>query len=550
LRLVGVGDGDRYAGLDRLDQRLRRVLAAALRATPAADRGAEGIQQTDQAVLAGAGTAGVEVDTGASGWHPVGALPFEPSRGYHATIGAARDAFLLSVKGAPETILPRCARRRTTDGDVALDDGGRQALQEMLGDHAGAGHRMLAVAERNLPADTVTDADVEGLTFVGFLALADGVRESAAPAVRRIRAAGVHTIMITGDHPATAEAIAAIISTDGVPQRVATAAEFDDLDDEALAERLARTDVVARCTPTHKVRIIQALQKCGRTVAMTGDGANDAPAIRLADVGIALGQRGTPAARAAADLVVTDDRLETIIATLAEGRAMWSSVRHALSILVGGNLGEIAFSVLTASVTGRSALNGRQLLLVNLLTDLAPAMAIAVRPPSGDATDSLLNEGPDTSLGATLTREISLRAASTTLGATTGWTLARLTGRRQRAGTVALASLVGTQLGQTMLDGGGSPAVLASTAASMGVLVAVIQTPGISQFFGCTPLGPVGWSIATGSALGATFSNTALGRLIRPPAEPTATGAAPRPAEDPGPDRPASAGAAPPEAAS
>jgi magnesium-transporting ATPase (P-type) len=322
--------------------------------------------------------------------------------------------------------------------------------------------------------------------------------------------------MITGDHPATAEAIAAIISTDGADQRVVTATELDQLDDDALAERLARTDVVARCTPTHKVRIIRALQKCGRTVAMTGDGANDAPAIRLADVGIALGQRGTPAARAAADLVVTDDRLETIIATLIEGRAMWSSVRHALSILVGGNLGEIAFSVLTAAMTGRSALNGRQMLLVNLLTDLAPAMAIAVRPPREDSMDSLLTEGPETSLGASLTREIALRAVTTTLGATTGWTLARYTGTRRRAGTVALASLVGTQLGQTLLDGGMSPSVLASTAVSVAVLGAVIQTPGLSQFFGCTPLGPVGWGIAAGSAISATLTNTAVDHLIAP----------------------------------
>ncbi len=193
---------------------------------------------------------------------------------------------------------------------------------------------------------------------------------------------------------------------------------------------------------------------------------------------------------------------------------MWSSVRHALSILVGGNLGEIAFSVLTAASTGRSALTGRQLLLVNLLTDLAPALAIAVRPPADDRTDRLLREGPDSSLGATMSREIALRAAATTLGATAGWTVARWTGTRRRAGTVALASLIGTQLGQTVLAGGTSPTVLAATAASVGVLVVVVQTPGVSQFFGCTPLGPVGWTIATGSALGATFANGALTRLV------------------------------------
>ncbi|MEV4712131.1 HAD-IC family P-type ATPase [Micromonospora sp. NPDC049374] len=513
LMLAGMGDADSYAPLEQLDDRLRRTLAAALRATPAADDPEELSMQTDRAVLRGARAAGVTEQDGAPGWRAAGGLPFEPSRGYHASVGEIDGGLLLSVKGAPEAVLPRCAANRVAGRDEPLDDAGRAELHRLLGERAGAGHRILAVAECTVADPDITDEGVRGLVFTGFLAIADGVRASAAPAVRRIRQAGVHTIMITGDHPATAEAIAATIS-DGDAQRVVTATELDQLDDTALAERLAGTDVVARCTPAHKVRIIQALQKCGRTVAMTGDGANDAPAIRLADVGIALGQRGTPAARAAADLVVTDDRLETIIATLVEGRAMWSSVRHALSILVGGNLGEIAFSVLTAAATGRAALNGRQLLLVNLLTDMAPALAIAVRPPGGDHADGLLREGPDSSLGQTMTREIGLRAAATTLGATTGWTLARYTGTQRRAGTVALVSLVGTQLGQTVLAGGTSPTVLASTAASFGVLAAVVQTPGLSQFFGCTPLGPVGWTIATGSALGATLANGALTRLV------------------------------------
>jgi cation-transporting ATPase I len=151
---------------------------------------------------------------------------------------------------------------------------------------------------------------------------------------------------------------------------------------------------------------------------MTGDGSNDAPAIRLADVGIALGRRATPAARAAADLVVTDDRLETIITALVEGRAMWKSVRQAVAILVGGNIGEIGFTVFGAALSGISPLNARQLLLVNLLTDLAPALAIALnRPPAASAAD-LLAEGPETSLGEALNREVALRAAVTATAAT------------------------------------------------------------------------------------------------------------------------------------
>jgi hypothetical protein len=150
---------------------------------------------------------------------------------------------------------------------------------------------------------------------------------------------------------------------------------------------------------------------------------------------------------------------------------------------------------------------------VNLLTDLAPAMAIAVRPPGNGVAADLLADGPDAALDKLLTRELSLRATSTVLGATAGWTLGRLTGPR-RAGTVALAALVGTQLGQTLMAGGANPATLAAIAASAAALVLVVQTPGLSQFFGCVPLGPVGWTIALGSAAGATVGNAALTRLL------------------------------------
>ncbi|WP_216209262.1 cation-translocating P-type ATPase [Amycolatopsis aidingensis] len=486
LTVSEVDDGRSRQAITALEGSTRRVLAAALRATPAAERAEDLPHATDRAVLSGGERAGVSPQAGAEGWRLVREVPFEPSRGYHAAVGESADGPLLSVKGAPEAVLPRCA----------IDGGERKRLTKRMKWLAESGHRVLAVAE----GEPTEDDSVARLSFRGFVAIADPVRGSAAPAAARLREAGVHIVMITGDHPATGEAIADEVNPGNGGLHVVTGPELDELDDEALAERLMKVDVVARCSPAQKVRIIQAYQGLGRTVAMTGDGANDAPAIRLADVGIALGARGTPAARAAADVVVTDDRLETIIAALVEGRAMWASVRESLGVLLGGNLGEIAFSVLGALTTGRSQLTARQFLLVNLLTDLAPALAIALRRPDGGAVEDLLREGPENSLGGALRKEIALRAGTTAAGASLAWWLARLTGRRQRAGTVALAALVGTQLGQTMLTGGRSGSVVATGLGSVAVLALVIQTPGLSQFFGCTPLGPVGWGIAFGSA--------------------------------------------------
>ncbi|NGO11249.1 cation-transporting P-type ATPase [Streptomyces sp. HC44] len=524
------GEGDETAGrgsdettgrggalpLDRLDTARKEVLAAALRATPPARQAEPMAHQTDRAVTAGARSAKVTARQGAARWRRLDTLPFEPSRAYHATSGATTHGLLLSVKGAPENVLERCSRRRRPgDGrDAALDAEGRGRLTAEAERLAGAGRRVLAVAERRMGADEdLTDDSVRDLVFLGFLTLADPVRASAAPATARLREAGVQTVMITGDHPATADAIASTIS-DITDPKVCTGAELDELDDAGLDELLPTVDVIARCSPHHKVRIVQAYQRIGRVVAMTGDGANDAPAIRLADIGIALGRRGTPAATAAADLVVGDDRLETIVSALMEGRAMWASVRTALGILIGGNLGEVTFSVLISALTGTTPLNARQIMLVNLLTDLAPSLAIAVREPTRQTGERLLEEGPRRSLGTALTNEMLLRGVITATGAALAWGAARLTGRGRRAATVSLAAVVGTQLAQTLATGGLDWHVVAASLGSAAVLAAIIQTPGVSQFFGCTPLGPIAWSIALGAIAAAMLLGTVGSPLL------------------------------------
>ncbi|WP_182897958.1 HAD-IC family P-type ATPase [Microbispora sp. H10830] len=515
ISLRHLSDGRAGRPVEEADTGLRRVLAAAVRASPKSGGGRVIAHPTDRAVLDGAHRLDVTPQEGFESWERVDEMPFEPGRGYHAVLGRTEHGHLLSVKGAPEIVLTHCTTVHRDTGPVACDETVRMELEREVERLARQGYRVLAVAQR--PASDRRDLDesrIEELCFLGFLGLADPVRPTAAESVRRLVRAGVRIVMVTGDHPSTAEAIA--VELDALNgQRVMTGPELDELDDETLTKVLPDVAVFARTTPAHKARIVTCLRRAGEVVAVTGDGANDAPAIRTADVGIALGSRATPAARAAADLVVTDDRIETIVDAIVEGRAMWTSVRDSLSILLGGNIGEIAFTVGTNLLAGGSALNARQLLLVNLLTDMVPAMAVAVRPPASTDPDKLLAEGPEASLGASLTRDIYLRAAVTTAAATAAWILGRMTGTRVRANTVGLVALVSAQLLQTLAGGGRDRIVVLAALSSLAVLWLIVTVPGVSAVFGCRPLGPAGWVIGLGSAAAATLVGMLVQRPVR-----------------------------------
>ncbi|TQS27282.1 HAD-IC family P-type ATPase [Microbispora sp. KK1-11] len=515
ISLRHLSDGWSGRPVEEADTALRRVLAAAVRASPRSGGGRVIAHPTDRAVLDGAHRLDVTPQEGFESWERVDEMPFEPGRGYHAVLGRTEHGHLLSVKGAPEIVLTHCTTVHRDTGPVACDETVRMELEREVERLARQGYRVLAVAQR--PASDRRDLDesrIEELCFLGFLGLADPVRPTAAESVRRLTRAGVRIVMVTGDHPSTAEAIAVELNAlNG--QRVMTGPELDELDDETLTKVLPDVAVFARTTPAHKARIVTCLRRAGEVVAVTGDGANDAPAIRTADVGIALGSRATPAARAAADLVVTDDRIETIVDAIVEGRAMWTSVRDSLSILLGGNVGEIAFTVGTNLLAGGSALNARQLLLVNLLTDMVPAMAVAVRPPASTDPDKLLAEGPEASLGASLTRDIYLRAVVTTAAATAAWILGRVTGTRGRANTIGLVALVSAQLLQTLAGGGRDKIVVLASLSSLAVLWLIVTVPGVSAVFGCRPLGPAGWVIGLGSAAAATLVGMLVQRPVR-----------------------------------
>lgn len=485
-----VSDGRRVWSADALDAEARAILATALRATPEREEGRSLAHLTDQALLDAASVHGVDGGLGLAGWCRVVERGFEPSRSYAATLGRAGDHWVVSVKGSAEVVLGRCARG--SDG-VLLTAAARRRRMRQAEQLARRGFRVLAVAERRGRARSSLDDDgIVDLVFRGFVGLSDPVRPTARAAVTELVRAGVDVRLVTGDHPQTALAVAEQLGLVARPHEVLTGDALDRLDDAALAERVSVVRVWARVTPSHKVRIVRAYQAAGLAVGMTGDGANDAPAIQLADVGIALGEHATGAARSAADLVVADGRIETIVAAVVEGRKLWISVRDAVSVLVGGNLGEIGYTLAGSLLTGSPPLNTRQLLLVNLFTDALPAAAIAMMSPEGVSTDRLLQEGPDRSLDERLTRDIAWRATVTACSASVGWLACRLTGGSPRcANTVGLVAIVGSQLGQTLIVGRRSRGVVAASAISAAGLLVAVETPGLSRFFGCRPLGPI-----------------------------------------------------------
>jgi cation-transporting P-type ATPase I len=511
LRLRLVSDGESTSPAKELSPRFRVIVAAALRASPE-QVGGKLPHPTDRAIIRAARKLEMKDAEGLGSWRRVDELPFEPGRGYHAVLGGTSDGQLLSVKGAPEIVLDRCDRWAREAGVTPFDRAARAKVDREVDRLACLGYRVLAVAERKASGRRdLTESRIDRLCLLGLVCIADPVRPTAAEAVDRLRKAGVDVMMITGDHPTTAEAIAAELNL--LNGKIMTGADLDALADEDLGDAVTGVSVFARVTPSQKARVVQALRTAGRVVAVTGDGANDAPAIRLADVGIALGERATPAARETADVVVTDDRIETITDAIADCRAMWRSTRDALAVLLGGNIGEIAFTVITGLVSGSSPLNVRQLLLVNLLTDMLPAVALAARPPSGVTREELLQEGPDRSLGSALTRDIAVRAGATAGAAMTAWTLGRMTGTRNQANTVGLVALVGTQLAQTLVAGGRDPLVLVSGVASLAALGVIVQVPVLSHFFGSRPLLPHGWMIALGCAGGFALGAVLITRL-------------------------------------
>lgn len=475
------------------------VLRCAAHAAPTANGGPH-VHATDRAITEAALSGGVF--SGSSRDREADAhLPFRSGRSFSASVSGDE----LTVKGAPEVVLAACH-----DAGPDIDSTVRQL--------AAQGLRVIAVARRRLSPqqaksvqqdeDAIAGLADGELSLAGFLGISDTPRAQAPELLANLREHEVGIRLITGDHPITATAIAQELGMPVTAEQVITGAEWDALSRKDQERAVAERVIFARMSPENKVQIVQTLERSGKVCAMVGDGSNDAAAIRAATVGIGVVARGSDPASIAADVVLVDARIEALLNAIQEGRQLWRRVQAAVSVLLGGNAGEVAFSIIGAAITGRSPLNTRQLLLVNMMTDALPAAALAVSPTTD--SDNRGGRGPDQ---PALWRAVAIRGATTTAAATAAWMMAGVTGRPQRASTVALVALVSAELGQTLLDSR-APLVVLTAAGSLVVMGTLISIPGVSQLLGCTPLGPIGWAQALGSAGVATVAVGVVTRAL------------------------------------
>jgi P-type Ca2+ transporter type 2C len=426
---------------------------------------------------------------------------------HQPSAGGGEARLLVAVKGSPEDVLALCAWRLDgVGGRRPLTEEDRAAVLRTNTAMAGQALRVLGFAFRDdappVAAET-SEATPDGLTWVGIAGLADPVRPGVAALTRALHHAGIRTVMMTGDQVATARAVARELglAPDGAEPRVLDLGEVDRLTPEALAAALRGAHVLARVSPAQKLRVVRALQEGGEVVAMVGDGINDSPALKAADVGIAMGLEGTDAAREVADVVLRTDDLATLAVAIERGRATYGNVRRSIRYLLGTNLSEIGV-VLAATASGfPEPLSVAQLLWINLITDILPGIGLALEPPA----PGLMDEAPRSAEEAVLRgREFAVvagDAAVISAGALLACGLGTLRhGAGPEARTMTFASLVTAQLTHALAwrpragaAGGrrpGNPALAAALGVTAAAQGAALVVPGMRRLLGSAPLGP------------------------------------------------------------
>jgi Ca2+-transporting ATPase len=417
--------------------------------------------------------------------------------------------YVAYVKGAPDVVIDLCTHI-SNDGQIwPLDQEQRERILEMNRALSSNARRVLGVAYRpleDLPDDPTSEAVEKELIFVGLIGMIDPARPESKTAIQIARQAGIRTIMITGDYPNTAAAISREINLIQHGDPVLSGADIDQLTDEEFSREVERTNVYARVSPQHKVRIVEMLRKQGQVVAMTGDGVNDAPALKRADIGVAMGITGTDVSKEAADMVLTDDNFASIVAAVEEGRIIYANIRKFVYYLLSCNLGEI-LTIFVATLLGWDLpLAPIQLLWLNLLTDGAPALALGLEAGEPD----IMEQPPRRPDEPVVDRSMRWGIVIQTVAITVSTLVAFLLGKRwfpddlPAAQTMAFATLAASELLRAYTARSERYSILQigiwsnrymqlATAASIALLLAVIYVPFLDPIFNTAALGPIEW---------------------------------------------------------
>jgi P-type Ca2+ transporter type 2C len=488
---------------------------------------------TEGALVVAAAKAGLHRDTVETLFARVAEIPFDAQRKRMCTIHrspggtvdrktfappAIASPFIAFVKGAPDQLLDRCTRIEGRGGERSMDAADREKILGVNGALASRALRVLGVACRRLDAipaadakNGVLDADTveTDLTFLGLLGMMDPARPEAAAAIALAHRAGLKVVMVTGDYAATAAAVGAAIGlvADGEASRaVISGAELDRLDGAALEEAVQRTAVFARVSPSHKVRIVEALKARGHVVGMTGDGVNDAPALKRADIGIAMGLTGTDVTRETADMVLTDDNFASIISAVEQGRIIFSNIRKFVYFLLSCNLGEIGAIFLGTLLGWPVPLTAIQLLWMNLVTDGAPALALGLEKGEPGIMDRPARPAREPIISRSMALGLALQSvAITAVTLAAFWIGRNVFATVGAARTMAFVVLSGCQLVRAYTNRSEHASVFSlgvfsnrwmqyAAGSSTVLLLAVVYIPGLNVVFNALPLSLAQWA--------------------------------------------------------
>ena len=513
-RIWGAGETVDLSGGLPPSVALRELLRAAVLASDArlveTEDGGTDVRgdPTEAALVVAAANAGLEQDELLAAYPRVGEIAFTSERKRMTTLHGTADGRVAFSKGAPEVVLASCSRWLSPTGEQPLDDAGREAVLEAARRLAADALRVLAVARRD---DAHRENAETEMTLLGLVGMIDPPREEAKDAIATCARAGIALVMITGDHPLTARAIASELGLLGFG-RMVTGADLDAMTDEELEREVEAIEVYARVSPVHKLRVVEALQARGHSVAMTGDGVNDAPALKRADIGVAMGVTGTDVTREAADMTLTDDNFASIVAAVEEGRGVFANIKKYLMYLLSANLGEIGLLTLAAFLGKPLPLTAVQILYVNLATDGLPALALAVDPPERD----LMRRPPRRRGAGIFTRPVvglivlgGIWSTAVTVSLF-AWTLG--SGRSLgEARTMVFATLILIELFKAFAFRSDRRSTLEGTfrnrwldlavAWEIALLTLVINVPFLEHAFGTTGLSPARWALVVGAAL-------------------------------------------------